>query len=114
MTAIINGVDFEQVKNSAIEAATAIVTANRNELRDIISNISEGLKNDIEFIAAKKECGEFNETDARVFLEEQKLLARIRLRSMGIITLQSAESVWNAIAGVFSCAIQKALGWNIL
>ncbi|MDH3602402.1 MAG: hypothetical protein OEU26_22535, partial [Candidatus Tectomicrobia bacterium] len=64
--------------------------------------------------AQKKASGEYNENDARVFLEDQKMLARIRLRSVAIITLQLAEQIWNAVTSVFRTAINQALGWNIL
>lgn len=58
--------------------------------------------------------GEFNEDDARIFMEDQKVVARIRLRSLAIITLQIAERVWNAVATVFRSAINTALGWTVL
>jgi hypothetical protein len=41
------------------------------------------------------------------------MLARVRLRSLAIISLQIAERVWNAIAEVFGKAINIALGWTI-
>lgn len=113
--AIINGVDFSRTVDDAIEAARAIVTDNWDEVRDILRNIGEGLSNDIAFIAQKKTSREFNEDDARVFLEDQKMLARIRLRSIAIITLQLAEQIWNAVANIFRAAIRQALGgWSIL
>ena len=47
-------------------------------------------------------------------MEDQKILARIRLRSLAIITLQIAERIWNAIAEVFRTAIYRALNWTLL
>ena len=113
--AVINGVDFSRTVDDALEAARAIVTNNWDEVRDILRNIGEGLANDVAFIAQKKVSGEFNEDDARVFLEDQKMLARIRLRSVAIMTLQLAERIWNAVANIFRAAISQALGgWTIL
>ena len=66
------------------------------------------------FLAKKKLSGEFNEEDSKVFMDDQKMLARIRLRSIAIITLQLAERIWNAIADVFRVAINKAIGWDVL
>jgi len=110
----INKVNFDNVIQEALIAAKAVITDDWSEVRDIIENISKGLVNDIEFIAKKKLTGEFNENDARVYLEDQKMVARTRLRSLAIITLQIAEDIWNAIAGVFRTAINKALGWAII
>ncbi|MEW8015296.1 MAG: hypothetical protein AB2807_11100 [Candidatus Sedimenticola endophacoides] len=45
---------------------------------------------------------------------DQALLARMRLRSVAIVTLQLAERIWRAIADVFSRAINSALGWSLL
>ncbi len=110
----INSINFDEVIKQALEAAKAVITDNWKEVRDIVENIAKGLVNDLEFIAKKKLSGEFNEDDARVYLEDQKMVARTRLRSIAIITLQMAERIWNAVAEVFSKAIEKALGWVII
>jgi UDP-3-O-[3-hydroxymyristoyl] glucosamine N-acyltransferase len=110
----INNVNFDDVVDEALEAAKAVVSDNWDEANDIIENIAKGLANDVSFIAKKKLSGEFNEDDARVYLEDQKMLARVRLRSLAIITLQIAERIWNAIAEVFRTAINKALDWTLL
>jgi hypothetical protein len=46
-------------------------------------------------------------------LEDQKMVARIRIRSLAIITLQTAERLINAVIEVFRVAANKALGWDI-
>ncbi len=114
--ATIRDVDFGQVVKDALEAAKAEVNDPNTwkSLKDIIKNISDGLVADVKFIAKKKASGEFNEDDARVFLEDQKMLARIRIRSVAIINLQIAERIWNAVAEVFRKAINTALGWTLL
>jgi hypothetical protein len=111
---IINNVDFDVVVDDALTAAKAVIMDNWDEIRDIVENIAKGLANDVVFIAKKKAEGVFNEDDARVFLEDQKIVARVRLRSLAIITLQIAERIWNAIAKVFRAAIKTALTWTIL
>lgn len=112
----INGVDFDAVAKEAISAAKAAANDQTvwTSLQDIVSNITSGLANDVQTIAKRKLNGEFNERDAAVFLEDQKTLARLRIRSVAIVGLQLAENIWNAIAKVFGTAINKALGWNIL
>jgi len=110
----INNVDFDKVTKDALKAAKIVVTDNWDEVRDILENITKGLVNDVGFIAVKKVTGEFNESDARVFLEDQKMVARIRLRSIAIITSKIAERIWNAIAEIFRSAITTSLGWSIL
>lgn len=112
----INGVDFSTVSKDAIAAAKAAVNDKDAwaSLEDIIKNISDGLSNDVQLIANRKRSGEFNEDDARVFIEDQKMVARIRIRSIAIIGLQLAERVWNAIADVFRTAIKNAIGWTVL
>ena len=110
----VNNVNFDDVVEDALKAAKAIITENWDEIRDIVENVARGLANDVAFIATKKLKGEFNEADARVYLEDQKMLARVRLRSLAIITLQIAERIWNAVAEIFRSAINKALGWTII
>lgn len=113
---IINGVDFSTVTKDALDAAKAIVNDDKtwSGLKDILKNISDGITKDVQLIAKRKLSGEFNEDDARVFIEDQKMVARIRIRSIAIIGLQLAEKIWNAIADVFRNAINKAIGWSLL
>lgn len=114
--ATINGVDFSVVAQDAISAAKAAANndAAWNSLKDIVKNITDSLDADIQLIAKRKLSGEFNEADAKVFLEDQKMVARMRIRSIAIIGLQLAENIWNAIADVFRKAITKAIGWTVL
>lgn len=112
----INGVDFSQVSKDALAAAKGVLNDENAwaNLKDIIKNISDSLTLDVQLIAKRKLSGEFNEDDARVYIEDQKMIARIRIRSVAIIGLQLAEKIWNAIAEVFKKAIDKALGWTLL
>lgn len=112
--ATINGVNFSDVVDEAMDAAKLVAGGNWDEIKDIVENIGESLTSDVSFLAKKKISGEFNEDDAKVFMDDQKMLARIRLRSVAIITLQLAEEIWNAIAGVFRTAINTAIGWTVL
>jgi hypothetical protein len=114
MTTVINDVNFDEVIEAASAAAKAIIEDNWDDVKDIIKTVGDGLTNDVVFIGKKKASGEFNEDDARVFLEDQKMLARIRIRSVAIIGLQLAERIWNAVAEVFRKAIVAALGWTLL
>ena len=110
----INNVDFDLVTKDAIEAAKGIVTEGWDHLSDIVENIGKSIVSDVEFIAKKKASGEFDESDAKIFMEDQKTIARVRLRSIAIVTLKIAERIWNAIVEVFNAAINKAIGWTIL
>ncbi len=111
---IINNIDFDVVTQDAIKAAKKIVTERLDELSDIVENIGKSIANDVAFVAKKKASGEFEESDAKVFMEDQKIVARIRLRSIAIVTLKIAEQIWNAIINVFNAAINKAVGWTLL
>lgn len=112
----INGVDFSQASKDALVAARGALNDEKawTSLEDIVKNITYNLTNDVQLIAKRKLSGEFNEDDARVYIEDQKTVARIQIRSIAIIELQLAEKIWNAIAEVFRKAINKALGWTLL
>ncbi len=113
---IINEVDFTKVSKDALAAAKLALSDNKTweSLKDILKNITDSLTKDVQLIAKRKLSGEFNEADAKVFLDDQKMVARIRIRSIAVIGLQLAENIWNAIASVFGTAINKALGWSLL
>ncbi len=115
-TTTINGVNFTQVGKEALDAVRLMLDdpSTWKLLKDILQNVADGLTADIKFIARKQVGGEFNEDDARVYLEDQKTIARVRIRSVAIITLQLAEKVLNALLDVFRGAARKALGWTVL
>ena len=106
--ATINGVNFDVVIKDAMKAAQAVLAEDWPKARDIVMNISKAIVNDIEFIKKKQLSGEFNEIDARTYMEDQKMVARIRLRSLAIISMQIAEDVWNAMAGKCSYGRQDS------
>jgi hypothetical protein len=110
----INGVDFEKVTQTALDAAKIVLKKDYGAAEDILKNIADALTADVDFLAKKKLTGEFNEADARIYLEDQKMVARVRLRSLATVTLQTAEDAWNAVALVFRDAIKTALGWEVL
>jgi hypothetical protein len=114
--AVINDVDFGEVIKQALAAAKVALNDKNtwSSLKDIVQNISDGFVADIKFIAKKKLSGEFNENDAKIYFEDQKIIARVRIRSLAIITLQIAERILNAVADIFRAAINTALGGWIL
>jgi len=111
---IINNVDFDVTIKEAIAAVKLVTNEGWDELIDIVENIGKSLASDVAFVAKKKLSGEYEEMDAKVFMEDQKTVARMRLRSIAIITLKIAEQIWNTIIKVFNTAINTAIGWTIL
>lgn len=109
----INGVDFGKVLNEAIDAARQAASGNWSSIKDIVDNIGKAMINDIEHVANQKANGTLDEYGAKIFMEDQKIVARVRLRSVAIMTAQLAENVLNAMIDVFKTAVDQALGWTI-
>ncbi|RJF37922.1 hypothetical protein [Pseudoalteromonas gelatinilytica] len=109
----INGIEVGNVVKEALDKARLSGISNWNEIKDIAKLIADSMLNDLKFIAKKKATGGFDAFDAKIFLEDQKMVARTRLRSVAIITLQTAERVLNAITDVFKGAANTALGWDL-
>lgn len=109
----INGVDIGDVVKEALSAAKAVADIEWDKLRDLVENISKGMLNDLELVAKQILTSEMDAYDAKIFMEDQKMVARVRLRAIAIMTLQSAERILNAIIGVFREAANKALGFDL-
>lgn len=109
----INDVDIGNVVKDALDAAKQVIEGDWTEIKDVAKHIADNMLSDLKYIAKKKLSGQFDEFDAKIFLEDQKMVARARLRSIAIITLKSAEKILNAIAQVFQTAANNALGWEI-
>lgn len=114
MSIIINEVNFDDVIEDARKAVKNIAIKDWSSIQDLITNIARGMVDDVEFIAKKKLSGEFNEYDARAFLDDNNIVIRIRLRAVLIKSLELVEKVWNAMAEIFRDAINRAIGWVIL
>lgn len=114
--ATINAVDFSAVTRDALNAARAVLADGSvwASLKDIVQNIADGLIADVKFLAKKKLSGEFDEGDAKIYLEDHRLVARARIRSIAIISLQAAEKILNAVLDVFRVAIRQAIGWTVV
>ena len=52
---------------------------------------------------------EFEKEDAKLFMDGQKRVARMRSRPTAIITMKIAEEIWNTIVSVFNKAMIKLL-----
>lgn len=109
----INNVDIGNVIQDALVAAKQVAAGEWSEIKDVAKHIADNMLSDLKYVAKKKLTGDFDEFDAKIFLEDQKMVARVRLRSIAIITLKSAERILNAIAEVFQKAANKALGWEV-
>lgn len=109
----LNGVDIGNVVKEAMTAAKQTGVSNWADIKDIVKLVSDNMLTDLKYVAKKKLSGEFDKYDAKIFLEDQKIVARTRLRSIAIITMKTAERVLNAVIEVFQAAANKALGWKI-
>lgn len=109
----INDVDIGNVVKEAMAAAKETGVSNWADIKDIVKHISDNMLSDLKYVAKKKLTGEFDEYDGKIFLEDQKMVARTRLRAIAIITLKTAERILNAIVEVFRGAASTALGWDI-
>ena len=111
--ATINGVDIGNVVKDAMGAAKLAADGDWNEIKEIVKNIADTMLVDLKYIAKEKANNRIDEYGAKIFLEDQRMVARVRIRSLAIMTLQSAERIINAIIKVFREAANTALGWDI-
>jgi len=109
----INGVNFGEVLQEATNAARAAASGDWEQIKDIVDNVGKAIVNDIEHVAKQKANGTLDEYGAKIFMEDQRIVARVRLRSVAIMTAKLAEDVLNAMITVFQTAINTALGWTI-
>lgn len=109
----LNGVEIGNVVKDALDAAQQVAQGDWSELKGIVRNIADNMLADLKFIANEAKAGRIDRYGAKIFLEDQRTVARVRLRSVAIMTLQSAERILNAVIKVFQNAAKTALGWNL-
>ncbi len=111
---IINNVNFNAVLDGIITTVTRENQTSREEIRRVIEHIGRDMFSDIAFINEKQKSGEYEENDARIFMDDQKLIARLRLRNLPSIDISQANRLWTVVADEFSFAISRAIGWQVL
>ncbi|MEN5301290.1 hypothetical protein [Pseudomonas sp. TWI628] len=114
MSNLINGVDFDRVTAEAITAARGIIRNDWPRLQACVEMLGRGMANDARFLKRQLEAGALDHAAARTFLEDRKIVARLQLRALAIITLQLAEDILDAMTAVFTSAINRMLGWDLL
>ena len=107
----LNQIDVGDVLKEALSSARNAAKDSWPAVSELADNIARSILIDIEYIARQKVLGQIDEYGAKIFLEDQRMVARARLRSLAIVTLQLAEDIINAMLRVFNAAAQKALGW---
>lgn len=108
---ILNDTDIGDVLAEALTSARQAAQDSWPAVSELADNIARSILIDIEYVARQKLLGQIDEYGAKIFLEDQRMVARARLRSLAIVTLQLAENIINAMLRVFNAAAQKALGW---
>ncbi|WP_271273680.1 hypothetical protein [Aliamphritea hakodatensis] len=111
---IINNVDFDSVLERIIASATLENGTAQEDVRRVIEYIGRDMFSDIAFLREKQQSGEYEEDDARTLMDEQKLIARLRLRNLPSLDISQANRLWTLVADEFSFAISRAIGWQVL
>jgi hypothetical protein len=114
MSNLINGVDFDRVTSDAINAAKSLVQNDWPKLQAFVETLGRGMARDALFLKSQLETGALDNAGARTFLEDRKIVARLQLRALAIITLQLAEDILDAMTSVFRSAINRVLGRALL
>ncbi|MBO9549506.1 hypothetical protein [Pseudomonas sp.] len=113
MNTIINGVDLDAVLLEAINAAKTIIQSDWPAIRAEVENLGRSMARDMIFLHQQQQAGTLSDNDIGLFLDDQKIVTRLRLRSIAIVTLQLAEAILNAMTAVFRSAIYRALGCDV-
>ncbi|SNY52471.1 hypothetical protein SAMN06297280_2130 [Arsukibacterium tuosuense] len=108
---ILNNIDIGDVLADAMTSAKQAAKDSWPAVSELADNIARSILVDLDYVARQKVLGQIDEYGAKIFLEDQRMVARARLRSLAIVTLQLAEDIINAMLRVFNAAAQKALGW---
>lgn len=108
---ILNNIDVGDVLAQAMASAKHAARDSWPAVSELANNIGRSILIDLDYIARQKVLGQIDEYGAKIFLEDQRMVARARLRALAIVTLQLAEDIINAMLRVFNTAAQKALGW---
>lgn len=111
---IINNVNFQAVMDKVVTQIVQEHLDSEEDMRKVIEYIGKDMFSDIAFLTEKQQSGEYEENDARVFMDDQKLIARLRLRNLPSVDTAQANRAWQVIADEFSFAISRAIGWQVL
>ena len=105
--------DPDQLIKDCIAATKVALGANWKAAKELAKKSSKDLVNSAVMIQKMKIEGKITEEEAKQLIEEEKIVARIRLRSLVGIGLSGDEKAVNAIIGVLKGTANKAIGWEV-
>ena len=113
----LNALDLEAVLRDAVGAAKAavlaIADADWNLIREFAKEAAKRLRDRGVTIAKALADGALTREDATMLAEEERIVARIQLRSAIGVALATAQKVIDAILGVIRAAFDRVLGFAL-
>lgn len=113
MTAIDLGFNPEEVLKQAIGAAKTASGGHWTAAKELAKKSAKDMINAGIMIKKMQVTGDISEEDAKQLIEEEKIVARIRLRSLAGIGLAAAQAIVNAIMDILKGTVNTAIGWDV-
>jgi hypothetical protein len=106
--------DFDDLLQQAVSAAKALVVHGWDAVKEFVKKAAKNVR-DVGISLAKMVAQHtITDDEAKLLLEDERILIRMQLRTVVGMGLLTAERVLNAILGVFKGAFNRIVGFELV
>ena len=110
----LNEVDFDDLFRHAVTAAKDVILHGWDSVKEHVKKSAKNLRDAGISIAKMLAEGVISQDEARLLLEDEKLVVRMQLRTVLAGAILMAQRVVTAIFGVFRDAFNRIMGFQIV
>lgn len=106
--------DFEALYQQAVSAARGVVASGWDAVKEHVKKAAKNLRDAGVSVAKMLATGMLSETEAKLLMEDEKIVVRMQLRTVLAGAILTAQRVVAAILGVFGDAFKKITGFDLV
>ena len=107
-------VDFDDLFRHAVTAAKDVILHGWDSVKEHVKKAAKNLRDAGVSIAKMLATGVISQEEARILLEDERLVVRMQLRTVLAGAILTAQRVVAAILGVFRDAFNRIMGFDLV
>ena len=110
----LNETDFDALLQQAVSAAKGFVVHGWSSIKEFVKKAAKNVRDAGVSLSKMVADKTITHEEAKLLLEDERILIRMQLRTVVGMALLTAERVLNAIIGVFRGALNRIVGFDLV
>lgn len=110
----LNAVDFDALVQEAISASKTLIRHGWSSVKEFVKKAAKNVRDSGVAVAKMLAQGAITEEEAKLLMEDERILLRVQLRTIIGMALLTAERVINAIVSAFRDTFNTVMGFELV